>query len=72
MEKSENKNFGTGGKKMKRNNFFKNAGTAILGLVAFSNLPLKFFQSGTPSTTSIKIAENPNAVKRKSREVTHG
>ena len=53
-------------KKMKRNNFFKYAGSAILGVITFANTPFKFFRPNIPKASSIKITENPNAVKRSS------
>ena len=59
------KNYSTGSDKMKRQNFFKYAGGAVLGLITLANMPFKIFQSnGTVKKASIKITENPNAVKR--------
>jgi len=56
----------TGSGKMKRGNFFKYTGSAILGVITFANTPFKFFQSSIPKAAPIKITENPNAVKRTS------
>jgi len=60
------KNCETGSSKMKRGSFFKYAGSAILGAITFVNTPFKFFQTNTPKAASIKITENPNAVRRTS------
>lgn len=58
---------------MKRKKFFLYSGSALLGLFAFFNIPSGIFRSGNASkVSSIKITENPNAVKRKSREVNNG
>jgi len=56
-------------KKMKRSNFFKYAGSAVLGAVTFANMPFKSFFSDNSTGikgASLKISENPNAVKRNS------
>ena len=58
---------------MKRKKFFLYSGSALLGLFAFLNIPASIFRSGNVSkVSSIKITENPNAVKRKSRQVNNG
>ncbi|MEO6693855.1 MAG: hypothetical protein ABIY50_07445 [Ignavibacteria bacterium] len=59
------KNVVTGISKMKRGNFFKYAGGALLGIITFANIPFRFFQPETSTKkASLKITENPNAVKR--------
>lgn len=66
MENLKIKNPETSLNKMKRGNFFKLAGGAILGVITIANMPFKFFrQDSSVQSGSIKITENPNAVKRK-------
>ncbi|MBK7158247.1 MAG: hypothetical protein IPH77_06750 [Ignavibacteria bacterium] len=58
---------------IKRKKFFIYSGSALLGLFAFLNIPSSLFRSGIASKDStIKITENPNAVKRKSRQANNG
>jgi hypothetical protein len=64
--------------KMKRKKFFFYSGTALLGIFAFLNIPSALLKSVRKDSsvnsakTSLKITENPNAVKRKSRQVNNG
>ena len=62
--------------KMERKKFFLYSGTAIFGLLTLSKMPFNIFNSfknkSQKKETSIKITENPNAVKRKSRQANRG
>lgn len=62
-------------KRIKRRNFFLTSGSAILGFIGLSKIPSGLFQSGTnqnSKTSSLKISENPNSVKRKTRQGENG
>ncbi|MBS1519283.1 MAG: hypothetical protein JSS91_14465 [Bacteroidetes bacterium] len=66
-----NNNTGSGilPEKLNRKKFFVFTGLAALGIAAASVIPFNLFRSNTPKpAASLKIKENPNAVKRKSKE----
>ncbi len=54
----------SGSKKIKRRNFFMYLGAGALGALALRNLPFKLFQQKIKAEASIKVKENPYAVKR--------
>jgi hypothetical protein len=62
--------------KIKRKKFFLYSGILAFGMLAASKLPFNLFKSGQTETTdkvsSIKITQNPNAVKRNSRQDNNG
>ena len=61
---SENKN------KIKRRKFFYYIGAAALGAVVFTKFPFNLLKRSSQSTariSSIKVTENPYAVKRTAR-----
>lgn len=62
-------------KNIDRKKFFMFSGSAILGFLALSKMPFNIFKSKSSAEkteTSIKITQNPNAVKRKSRQANTG
>ena len=60
------------GKKLKRKSFFVFSGAFMFGLLNITKLPFQIFQSKlSPKEAPLKIRVNPNAVKRKSREVNN-
>lgn len=62
-------------KNIDRKKFFIFSGTAILGFLALSKMPFNIFKSKSSAEkteSSIKITQNPNAVKRKSRQANTG
>lgn len=68
---NSNKNLNT----IKRRKFFLASGSVIFGLIGISKIPFNFIQSKinqNSNTSSIKITENPNAVKRKTRQADNG
>ncbi len=69
-----NKNLYSG--KIKRGKFFLYTGVLTLGMAAAFKLPFNIFGSNQTSNTrknnSIKISQNPNAVKRNSRQENNG
>lgn len=75
MPEKNNKNILTGTGKMKRKKFFLFSGTVLMGILALKNIPSTLFRSlnsESKTKTSLKITENPNAVKRKSRQADNG
>lgn len=62
--------------KIKRKKFFFYSGALAFGMFAASKIPFSLFksnQSVIPSKeSSIKITQNPNAVKRNSRQENNG
>lgn len=68
------KNVNTG--KIKRKKFFLYSGALALGMLAVSKFPFNIFKSNQDTNirknSSIKITQNPNAVKRNSRQDNNG
>ena len=60
--------------KMKRKKFFLKSAYAAAGIFAFTKLPFSIFRAKTheEKNVSIKITENPNAVKRKTNQSGNG
>ncbi|MDQ3019850.1 MAG: hypothetical protein M3R36_04655 [Bacteroidota bacterium] len=62
--------------KIKRNKFFLYSGAMVFGMLAASKFPFNVFKSNQSSIikkeNSIKIAQNPNSVKRNSRQDNNG
>lgn len=60
--------------KMKRKKFFLASAVAVTGIFTFAKLPLSIFRAKAfkEKNESIKITENPNAVKRKSNQFGNG
>lgn len=58
--------------KIERKSFFKLAGIAVLGMGISSIIPFKFLQTSKEKNPSIKITQNPNAVRRNSRQENNG
>ncbi|MEO8665269.1 MAG: hypothetical protein ABI462_07220 [Ignavibacteria bacterium] len=59
--------------KIKRKKFFLYSGAVALGIYTASKIPFNFFQTKqSQKVSSIKITQNPHAVKRKAREVNNG
>jgi len=57
---------------IKRRNFFFYLGAAGAGVYALSKLPFRLFQQKLKAETSIKIKENPFAVKRDAKGKNNG
>jgi hypothetical protein len=61
---------------IKRKKFIFYSGAFAFGLFSLSKFPFNIFKSGQnlkiSKDSSIKITQNPNAVKRKSRQVSNG
>ena len=57
---------------IKRRNFFFYLGAAGAGMYALGKLPFKLFQQKIKAETSMKVKENPYAVKRDKKDVTNG
>ena len=62
--------------KIKRKKFFLYSGALALGMFAASKIPFNLFKSNQNvipvKESSIKITQNPNAVKRNSRQENNG
>ncbi|HMS35453.1 MAG TPA: hypothetical protein PKC91_15335 [Ignavibacteria bacterium] len=62
--------------KIKRKKFFLYSGVLAFGMVAASKFPFNLFNTNqkviTNKESSIKITQNPNAVKRNSRQENNG
>jgi len=62
--------------KIKRKKFLLYSGALAFGMFAASKIPFNLFKSNqsviTNKESSIKISQNPNAVKRNSRQENNG
>lgn len=62
--------------KIKRKKFFLYSGALAFGMFAASKIPFNLFKSNqsvvSNKESSIKITQNPNAVKRNSRQENNG
>lgn len=72
MPEKKIKNTNSGSGKIKRKKFFLYTGSALLGILALKNIPSSILSSFSTKKSSLKITENPNAVKRKSRQTNNG
>lgn len=76
IENSLMKNFESGSKKIERKKFFFYSGALAFGMLAASKFPFNIFKStqslSAGKESSIKITQNPNAVKRNSRQDNNG
>jgi hypothetical protein len=71
-----NKSIENESNKIKRKKFFLYSGALAFGMFAASKIPFSLFksnQSEIPNkVSSIKVTQNPNAVKRNSRQENNG
>ncbi|MCI0450303.1 MAG: hypothetical protein L0Y79_11060 [Chlorobi bacterium] len=58
--------------KIKRRNFFYYLSAGALGIYALTKHPFKIFTSKVKASSSIKVKENPYAVKRDLKGSTNG
>jgi len=58
--------------KIKRRNFFIYLGAGAASVYALTQLPFKMFQRKIKAETSIKVKENPYAVKREMKAKGNG
>jgi hypothetical protein len=58
--------------KIKRRNFFIYLGAGAASVYALTQLPLKMFQRKIKAETSLKVKENPYAVKREMKAKGNG
>ncbi len=59
-----NSNNSNNSKKIHRRNFFLYLGAGAAAVAAFTKLPFNIFQQKVKAETSIRVKENPYAVKR--------
>lgn len=58
--------------KIKRRNFFYYLSAGAMGAYALTKHPFKIFQSKVKAESSVRVKENPHAVKRESKGRTNG